>query len=108
MATMKLSEFTSVERARKARLASDLDVPSQLIGQWCDGSRPIPSARCPSIERASGGAVTCEELLPHLVWHRIPDAAWPHPLGRPVLDFCPPVQAASPSHSAIEKEVSHG
>ena len=99
MMPMKLSEFTSIERGRKARLASDLDVPPQLIGQWSDGSRPIPSARCPSIERATGGAVTCEELLPHVTWFRIPDEAWPHPQGRPALDFCTPTSASTASAS---------
>lgn len=107
MVAMKLSEFTSFERGRKARLASDLNVPPQLIGQWSDGSRPIPSARCPSIELATAGAVTCEELLPHLTWHRILDAAWPHPLGRPVLDFCPPAPAI-PAPAPTTQEVPHG
>ncbi|MBS7348693.1 MAG: helix-turn-helix domain-containing protein [Comamonas sp.] len=84
-----------------------MDVPPQLIGQWSDGSRPIPSARCPSIELATGGAVTCDELLPNLTWYRIPDAAWPHPLGRPALDFCPPTPTSS-ARAATETEVAHG
>jgi DNA-binding transcriptional regulator YdaS (Cro superfamily) len=74
----------------KSKMAAALGVTPVTVHQWCDGSRPIPSARCPSIELATGGAVTCEELLPFAPWARIPDAAWPHPSGRPVLDFCKP------------------
>ena len=35
----------------------------------------------------TNGAVTCEELRPDKPWRRIPDESWPHPAGRPVLDF---------------------
>ena len=42
---------------------------------------------CPAIERATGGAVTCEELRPDVEWIRFedPDWAW-HPAGRPLID----------------------
>lgn len=48
--------------------------------------RGIPPDRCPQLERASNGAVQCEEMRPDLHWVRVPDAEWPHPAGRPCLD----------------------
>lgn len=71
MVTMKLSEFTSAERGRKARLAHLLNVPQQLVGQWANGLRPTPVNRCVAIERATGGTVTRRDLRPddwHLIW----------------------------------------
>lgn len=49
-------------------------------------SRGIPPERCPIIERATRGAVQVEALRPDVAWSRIPDADWPHPDGRPVID----------------------
>lgn len=49
-------------------LASRLSVPPSLISQWASGSRPVPPARCPDIERLTGGEVTCEELCPDVDW----------------------------------------
>ena len=37
---------------------------SQMVG----GTRPIPAEHCPAIERATGGAVRCEELRPDVAW----------------------------------------
>lgn len=53
-----------------ASLARGLDVAPQMITQWKDGSRPIPAERALEIERATGGAVTCEELRPDIDWSR--------------------------------------
>lgn len=50
----------------------------------------IPADRCPAIERAVAGRVTCEELRPDVRWQRVPDAAWPHPGGRPCIDVAAP------------------
>lgn len=54
------------------------------------GTRPTPTDRCPAIERATEGRVTCEELRPDIRWHRIPDPAWPHAEGRPAIDVAAP------------------
>jgi DNA-binding transcriptional regulator YdaS (Cro superfamily) len=43
-----------------------LGVRPVSVHQWARGIRPIPAERCPDIERATGGAVTCEELRPDL------------------------------------------
>jgi DNA-binding transcriptional regulator YdaS (Cro superfamily) len=66
-------------------------VPSVI--EW--RKRGIPADRCPAIERATSGAVTVEVLRPDAAWSRIPDPAWPHPAGRPVIDVARPVAAAS-------------
>jgi DNA-binding transcriptional regulator YdaS (Cro superfamily) len=77
------------ERGSQTRLATAIDAQPQLVWQWAqrDGRRQVPVERCPSIERATEGAVTCEELRRDVTWARIPDAAWPwHKEGRPLLD----------------------
>jgi DNA-binding transcriptional regulator YdaS (Cro superfamily) len=65
---MKLSEYIAQERGRQAKLAKALNVPSVSVYQWAAGIREVPAKRCPSIERHTGGAVTCEELLPDVDW----------------------------------------
>jgi DNA-binding transcriptional regulator YdaS (Cro superfamily) len=83
---MSLSDYVSAERGRRAALARVIKVHPVLVSQWASGKRGIPSDRCPAIERGTGGKVTCEEMRPDVVWHRVPDAEWPHPRGRPLID----------------------
>ena len=97
----KAAEIAGSEKA----LADWLGVTKAAVWQWKQEGRKTPIEHCPEIERRTGGAVTCEELLPGATWVRIPDAAWPHPLGRPVLDFCPPT---TDSHALTTQEVSNG
>jgi DNA-binding transcriptional regulator YdaS (Cro superfamily) len=67
----------------------------QLIWQWRTGERPVPMNRCPALEMATGGKVTCEELRPDLVWHRVKDRKWTwHPEGRPLIDVTRDFEAA--------------
>lgn len=66
---MNLREWVSAEKGRAAALARALVVNQQLVGQWAKeegtpGWRRIPLDRCVDIERATGGAVTCEEQRP--------------------------------------------
>lgn len=70
-----------------ARMAG-ISAPS--VTAW--RSRGIPTDRCPAIERATSGRVTCEELRPDVRWQRVPDPAWPHPDGRPCLDVAGPAE----------------
>lgn len=51
-------------------LADALSVKPATISQWKDRKRPIPVERALEIERATGGAVTCEELRPDVDWSR--------------------------------------
>jgi DNA-binding transcriptional regulator YdaS (Cro superfamily) len=79
----------------QARLALLLGLKPPTINQWIKGIRPVPDEHCPAIERATDGAVTCEAMRPNSPWRRIPDKSWPHPKGRPVLDFAATTQAAA-------------
>lgn len=84
-------------RGAAAALARALSVNPVMVVQWSSGAKPVASDRCPAIERATEGKVTCEEMRPDVVWHRVPDAEWPHPGGRPLIDVAakavPPQEA---------------
>ncbi|MFA7278616.1 MAG: helix-turn-helix domain-containing protein [Sterolibacterium sp.] len=49
-------------------LARILKVSSPTVSQWRTGIRRVPAERCPAIERATNGEVTCEELRPDVDW----------------------------------------
>lgn len=51
-----------------AKLAEAVGVSVQSIYFWKNGARGIPAERCPDIERATGGAVRCEDLRPDVDW----------------------------------------
>ena len=82
---------TSQERARAATLVK---MHEQYLYQCLTGRKTPPADRCPAIERALDGRVTCEDLRPDVRWHRVPDETWPHPQGRPLIDAAQPVQGA--------------
>ncbi len=64
---MKLRDYTSsVEPA--SRLAERLGFSPVLLSQWGTGKRQVPAEHCPTIERATGGAVRCEDLRPDVDW----------------------------------------
>ena len=64
--------------------------PPSVIG-W--RRRSIPADRCPALEKASLGKYPCEQLRPDVMWHRVPDSAWPwHPQGRPLIDVSRPAE----------------
>ena len=52
----------------QASLARILGVKPPTVNQWIGADRPIPAERCPAIERATDGAVRCEELRPDVDW----------------------------------------
>lgn len=52
----------------QAALARFLGVSVPTVNQWVQGKRPIPTGRCPEIEKATLGAVRCEELRPDIDW----------------------------------------
>lgn len=80
-------EMMPSERSVVARAAR---MNEQYLYQCLTGRRSTPSERCPLIERATDARITCEELRPDVTWSRIPDAGWPHPDGRPVIDVARP------------------
>ncbi len=70
-----------------------LDVSVQAVCFWRDGRRQFPAEKCPALEKAAAGTVTCEQMRPDVRWHRVADPAWPHPEGRPLMDVALPVVA---------------
>jgi len=80
-----------------AAVARMVGCRSPSVSEW--RTRGIPADRCPAIERATKGGVTCEEICPRVRWVRVPDPTWPHPDGRPCIDVAGPGTA--------EEEVRH-
>lgn len=58
--------LNDVEQA--VSLAAKVGVPAALLSQWKTGGRRVPAERCPAIERATSGAVRCEDLRPDVDW----------------------------------------
>ena len=56
------------QRGMVNALAEKLSVPPALLSQWKAGARKVPAERCIEIERATGGAVRCEDLRPDIDW----------------------------------------
>jgi len=65
---MTLQDYFSVTGISQTALAREIGVSAVLINQWKSGARQVPAGRCPDIERATNGAVTCEELRPDVNW----------------------------------------
>lgn len=57
----------------QAELARRIGATTAQVNEWTKGDRPIPPPRCEQIERATDGAVRCEDLRADLDWHRTPD-----------------------------------
>lgn len=90
---------TAIKRAcelagGQAALARGIGIRPPSINEWISSGRPVPHERCPDIERVTEGKVACEELRPDLTWVRIPDPDWPHPDGRPLVDYAAKKEAA--------------
>lgn len=49
-------------------LARAIGVAESLPAMWKQRGR-IPAEHCPSIEKATNGAVACEELRPDVAWN---------------------------------------
>jgi DNA-binding transcriptional regulator YdaS (Cro superfamily) len=75
-------------------IARVLGISAGAVSQLVSGHRSTPPDRCPAIEFATEGRVTCEELRPDVRWQRVPDVAWPHALGRPCIDVAAPEREA--------------
>lgn len=65
---MDLPTYLSVTHTTQRELASRLGVTPSLIWQWISGHRPISAEQAIAIDRATAGAVTCEELRPDVDW----------------------------------------
>ena len=49
-------------------MASALGIAQPTVSEWHRGDRRVPAERCPQIERATDGAVRCEDLRPDIDW----------------------------------------
>lgn len=65
---MNLKSYVAKKRGMAALLGRAIDVTPVLISQWASGKRPVPAERCPEIEKATDGQVTCEEMRPDVDW----------------------------------------
>lgn len=65
---MNLRTYIDQQRGQASALGRAIGVTPVLISQWANGRRPIPAERCPAIEKATSGEVTCEELRPDVDW----------------------------------------
>lgn len=89
--------MSPMSASERVAVAAAIGVNEQYLYQCLTRRRPTPPDRCPAIERATDGRVTCEELRGDITWQRVPDPAWPHPQGRPCIDVAAPTQ--EPSHA---------
>lgn len=74
---MDLKTYVDAERGNAARLACELSVSPVMVSQWASGTKAVPAERCPVIERATSGAVRCEELRPDVPWSVLREQALP-------------------------------
>ena len=78
--------MNSMTASERVVVAQAVGMHEQYLYQCLTGRRQTPPDRCPDIERATEGRITCEELRPDVRWQRVPDPLWPHPDGRPCID----------------------
>jgi len=85
---MKLHDYFQQGNVRKSDLARAIGAHPVTMSQWAAESRRVPAEHCPAIERATGGAVRCEDLRPDVDWTFLrnttpeppPAPSRPHPL----------------------------
>lgn len=65
---MNLRTYINQKRGMAASLARLLGASQTDVSLWASGKRPVPAERCPEIEKATNGEVTCEELRPDVDW----------------------------------------
>jgi DNA-binding transcriptional regulator YdaS (Cro superfamily) len=64
---MKLDTYLE-QRGAGAHIARALGVNQVMVSQWRYGIKQVPAERCPAIEKATAGAVRCEDLRPDVDW----------------------------------------
>jgi DNA-binding transcriptional regulator YdaS (Cro superfamily) len=75
---MKLSDWLKLKHGNTARLAKGIIAHSPDVIRWAKEKddkdyRPCPPAKCLSIERYTGGAVSRKDLRPDDYWTIWPD-----------------------------------
>jgi len=61
---MNLADYFALARGNQLRLSEALDIPQANVSRYASGVNPIPVEHGAAIERATGGAVTRQELFP--------------------------------------------
>lgn len=64
---MKLKDYLN-GWGKTAEMAAVIGLPASVVSFWANGKRQVPAERCPAIEEATNGLVTCEELRPDINW----------------------------------------
>lgn len=70
---MKLSEYIP-KHETGASFAKRIGVKDSIVSTWRSGVRKVPAERCPEIEKATNGLVTCEEMRPDVDWQFVRNA----------------------------------
>ena len=52
----------------QSALGAAIGVSPQVINNWVRRESEVPAEHCPAIERATNGAVRCEDLRPAVDW----------------------------------------
>lgn len=82
---MNLHDYISSGAMSQSELARKLGVSPVLVHQWKKRGpegRQVPAERCPEIEKATGGAVRCEDLRPDVDWAYLRSTCKPQELSR--------------------------
>jgi hypothetical protein len=95
----------SLSARERVDVAAKVGLNEQYLYQCLTLRRRPPADRCPDIERALDGRVTCEQMRPDVRWQRVPDPAWPHPDGRPCIDVAAPAMPAGPPGAAAHQSL---
>lgn len=69
----RIADMNPIQRAiditgSASALARTLGSSVPSIYSWRNGTRSFPAELCPSIEKATSGAVRCEDLRPDVDW----------------------------------------
>ncbi|MFZ6773061.1 transcriptional regulator [Undibacterium sp. SXout7W] len=65
---MQLQEYLTQKNISQSSFAELLGVSQSALWQWSLSGRKVPAEHCPTIERLTERAVTCEELRPDIDW----------------------------------------
>ena len=65
---MKLREYMSLDGVKPTSLASKLGVAPAYLYQMATGIRSVSPERAIEIEKATSGAIRCEDLRPDVDW----------------------------------------
>lgn len=72
---MDLQSYINENRGGATRLSSVLDIPLSYLSQMATGDRSVSPERAYSIEKATSGQVTRQNLRPDDFWRIWPDLA---------------------------------